>query len=260
MEENQVLEKLNENLYNLDNVENEISMIELAIYQKSLEDLKEKKINEIRELFQQKARFYNQKIEKYSNEINNHIEKYQMEIDKLINSYNSLYVNVFKIMESAINNQKIAIANIVTLTERIYKEDLKDEEIEKIRNTIIACAEKKLNYAVIIDECRARIKWCTGDAQNSINTIFQNSVYQLQIYDKNIVNKIKRNLFNIIFGKNSYKNFIENYKFEYLKNIKQKNNSKILDITATIKGIIKQMQETKKQILLKYKEKMSAMH
>jgi len=53
MEENQIFEKLNENLYNLDNVENEISMIELAIYQKSIEELKNKKINEIREFFEQ---------------------------------------------------------------------------------------------------------------------------------------------------------------------------------------------------------------
>ena len=258
MEENQIFEKLNENLYNLDNVENEISMIELAIYQKSLEDLKDTKKDELREFFEQKAKFYNQKIEKYNYEINNNIEKYQIEIDKIINTYNNLYVNVFKIMESAINNQKIAIANIVTLTERIQKEDLKDEEIEKIRNTIIACAEKKLNYAVIIDECKARIKWCIEDALNNINEIFQNNIYQLQIYDENIINKIKRNFFNIIFGKSSYKKFIENYEFEYLKNIKQKNNSKILDIISTIKGIIKQMEETKKQISLKYKEKMCA--
>ena len=142
MEENQVLEKLNENLYNLDKLENEISMIELAIYQKSLEELKNTKINEVRELFYQKARVYNQKIENYSNEINNNIEKYEIEIDRIINIYNNLYVNVFKIMESAINNPKIAIANIVTLTERIKKEDLEDVEVEKIRNTIIACAEK----------------------------------------------------------------------------------------------------------------------
>ena len=182
MEENQIFEKLNENLYNLDNVESEISMIELAIYQKSLEDLKDTKKDELREFFEQKAKFYNQKIEKYNYEINNNIEKYQIEIDKIINTYNNLYVNVFKIMESAINNQKIAIANIVTLTERIQKEDLKDEEIEKIRNTIIACAEKKLNYAVIIDECKARIKWCIEDALNNINEIFQNNIYQLQIY------------------------------------------------------------------------------
>ena len=90
MEENQIFEKLNENLYNLDNIENEISMIELAIYQKSIEELKNKKINEIREFFEQKARFYNQKIEKYNYEINNNIEKYKIQIDKLINTYDNL--------------------------------------------------------------------------------------------------------------------------------------------------------------------------
>jgi len=52
--------------------------------------------------------------------------------------------------------------------------------------------------------------------------------------------------------------FGRNYEIEYLKDIKQKNNAKILDITSTIKGIIKQMEETKKQISLKYKEKMCA--
>lgn len=258
MEESQIFEKLNENLYNLENVENEISMIELAIYQKSIEELKETKLNETRELFKQKAKFYNQKIEKYNYEINNNIEKYKIQIDKLINTYDNLYVNVFKIMESAINNQKIAIANIVTLTERIQKEDLKDEEVEKISNIIIACAEKKLNYAVIIEECRERIKWCIEDALDNIDEIFKNNIYQLQVYDENIINKIKRNFFNIIFGKSSYKKFVDNYDIEYLKDIKQKNNAEILDITSTTNGIIKQMEETEKQISLKYKEKMSA--
>lgn len=115
-----------------------------------------------------------------------------------------------------------------------------------------------MNYAVIIEECKARIKWCIEDALNNIDEIFKNNIYQLQIYDENIINKIKRNFFNIIFGKSSYKKFVDNYEIEYLKDIKQKNNAKILDITSTIKGIIKQMEETKKQISLKYKEKMCA--
>lgn len=255
MDENQIFEKLNKNLYNLDNVENEISMIKLAMYQKNLKDLKATKINELREFFEQKAKFYNQKIEKYNYEINNNIENYQIQIDKLINAYNNLYLNLFKIMANAINNQKITIANIVTLTEKLKKEDIKNEEIQRIRSTIIACAEKKLNYAVIIDECNARLKWCIENAINNINEIFKNSIYQLQIYDENIFNKLKRSFYNIIFGKSSYKKFIDNYKSECLKNITHKNNAKILDIVSTMKGIIKQMEETKKQISLKYEEK-----
>lgn len=256
MEENQIFEKLHSNLYDLDNVNSEISMVELAIYQKSIEELQKTKLNEIREFFEQKAKFYNQKIEKYNYGINRNIEKYKNQMNKLANAYNNLYVNVFKIMENAINNQKISVANIVTLTERLKKEDIKVEEIEQIKNNILACAEKKLNYAVIIEECKARIKWCTKDVLNSINEIFQNNIYQLQIYDESIVNKIKRNFFNIIFGKSCYKRFVENYEFEYLKHIKQKNNTKILDIISTIKGIIKQMEETQKQISMKYEEKM----
>lgn len=254
MEKNQVFEKLNENLYHLENVENEISMVELAIYQKSIEELKNLKLNEIRELFEQQARFYNQKSEKYKYEIDKNIHKYKNQIEKLINVYDNLYVNVFKIMQSAINNQKIAIANIVTLTERLQNEEDQDEEIEKIRSNIIACAEKKLNYAIIIDECKARIKWCIKNAENDINEIFVNNIYKLQICDKNIVNKIRRRFLNIILGKSSYKKFIENYEIKHLRDIKLKNNAKIFDISSTIKGFIKQMKETKKQISIKYKE------
>ena len=258
MEENQIFEKLNENLYNMENIENEISRIEIAIYQKKIEELEDKKINEIKEFFEQKAKFYNQKIEKYNYEINNNIEKYKNQIEKLINSYNNLYINIFKIMQNAINNQKISVANIVTLTTKLQKEDLKEEELKKIKNNIIACAEKKLNYAVIIDECKARIKWCIQNVQNDINEIFTNNIYQLQIYNENIVNKIIRNFQNIIFGKSNYKKFLINYENDYLRKIKAKNNIKILDITATINGIIKQMKETKKQISIKYKEKLCA--
>ena len=255
MEKNQILERLSRNLYTLNDVENEISMIELAIYQKSLEDLKNKKINEIKETFKQKAKFYNQKIEKYDGEINNSIEKIQIEMDKLINLYDNLYINVFKIMANAINNQKIAIANIVTLTEMLYKEGLNEE---KTRNNIIACAEEKLNYAVIIEECNARIKWCATEALSAVNEIFQNDANKLQVYNENIFNKIKRNLFNIFAGKSGYKKFVEDYEFEYLKNIKPKIKSKILDVNATLKGIKIQMEETQKQISVKYKERICA--
>lgn len=255
MEKNQTLERLNKNLNALNDVDNEIAMVELAIYQKSLDDLKNKKINEVKDAFKQKAKFYNQKVEKYDTEINDCIKKIQLEMDRLINSYDNLYANTFKIMTNAMNNQKNAIANIVTLTEMLHKENSNDE---KIRNTIIACAEEKLNYAVIIDECKARIKWCTNEALDALNEIFQNDTNKLQIYDENIFNKTKRNLFNIFAGKSSYKKFVEDYGTEYLKNIKPKINSKVLDVTTTLSGIIKQMEETKKQISVKYKERMCA--
>lgn len=254
MDEIQIFEKLNENMQNLENVENEISMLQLAIYQKNIEKLKECKMNEIRGFFEQQLRFYNQKSEKYEHEIEKNINNYKEQLEKLINVYDNLYVNIFKIMQNAMNNQKIAIANIVTLTERLQKEKITEEEIQTTQNTIIACAQKKLNYEVIINECNARIKWCIENVQADINEVFINNIYQLQIYEDNIFTKIKRIIFNKISGKSKFKRFLENYENEYIKDIKAKNSSKVLDIVSTLNGIMKQMDKVKEQISIKYKQ------
>lgn len=254
MDKIQIFEKLNENMQNLENVENEISMLQLAIYQKSIEKLKDCKISEIREFFEQQSRFYNQKSEKYEYEIEKNINKYKEEFEKLINAYDNAYVNIFRIMQNAMDNQKIALANIVTLTEKLQTEKLTNEETQKIKNTIIACAQKKLNYSVIVEECRARIKWCIKNVQADINEVFINKIYQLQIYEDNIFSKIKRIIFDKISGKSKFKRFLDNYENEYIKDIKSKNSSKVLDVISTLKGIMKQMDEVKKQISIKYKQ------
>ena len=149
---------------------------------------------------------------------------------------------------------KIAIANIVTLKERLNQNEITDEEVQNIQNTIIACAQKKLNYAVIVEECKARIKWCTQNVQKDMNEIFRNNIYQLQIYKENIISKIRRMLFNKITGKSKYKRFLENFAAEYMKDIKTKNTSRVLDVILTLKGILKQMEEVNEQISVKYAE------
>lgn len=254
MDEIQILEKLNENMQNLENVENEISMLQLAIYQKNTEKLKECKLNEIREFFEQQLRFYNQKSEKYEVEIEKNINKYKEQLEKLIHVYDNLYINIFKIMQNAMNNQKIAIANIVTLTEKLKEKTHNDEEIQEIKNMIMACAQKKLDYAVMIDECKARMKWCIENVQTDINEVFINNIYQLQIYEDDIFTKIKRIIFNKISGKSKFKRFLENYENEYIKDIKIKNTSKILDVISILKGIMKQMEKVKEQISVKYQK------
>lgn len=257
MDKIQIFEKLNENIQNLEIVDNEISMLQLAIYQKNVENLKERKINEIREFFEQQLKFYNQKSEKYEIEIENNISKYKEQLERLINVYDDLYVNVFKMMQNATDNQKIAMANIVTLTEKLHNEKLTDEEMQKVKNAILACAQKKLNYAVIIDECKARLKWCIDNVQIDINEVFVSNLHQLQLYEDNIFSKIIRTISNKISGKTKFKNFLKNYEGEYVKNIKSKNNIKVLNTAATLKGIIKQMKEVKEAILINYKQMMS---
>lgn len=253
MDEIQRLKELNENIQDIGNIENEITMVQLAIYQKNIEKLKDFKMLKIREYFEQQIKFYNQKIVKYENEIENNINKYKGQLERLINIYDKLYVNIFSIMQESMNNQKIAVANIVTLKEKLNREKFEEEEEKNIKNIIMACAQKKLDYSVIIDECKARIKWCIENVQADINEIFVNKTNQLQLYHDNVFTKLKIKIFSKILGKNKFKSFLENYQNEY-NDIRTKNNIKIVDLISTLEGIIKQMDEVKKQISINYEQ------
>lgn len=254
MEENQIFQSLNENVYNLENIEKQISMVELAIYQKIIEEIKDRKLKEAKMFLEQQAAMYNQKSEKFQKQINKNVEKIKEQIDKLVRIYDNLYLSIFKIMQSAINNQKIAIANIVTLTEALKKETITKEETKRIQKNILACAQKKINYSVIIDECKARIKWCTESVQIDLNEVFINNIYQLQIYKESIISRIRKIIYNKISGKNRFKNFLLNYEKEYMRSVKQKNNLRIMEISATMRGIMIQMKKTKEQISRMYQE------
>ena len=200
---NQILEDLNGNLQELNTVENKIAMLQLALFQKSLENLRKDKLNEMKQYFEQQAKFYNQNIKDYQNNINEIIDDCNNQLKELINSYDYLYINFFKMMQEAINNQKISVGNIIILIEKLNKNDkITDEEKKKIKNNIIACAQKKLNYSVIIDECKARINWCIESAKQDIDEIFSNNMDQLQVYKSDIISKIRRK--NLLYKK-SYK-------------------------------------------------------
>lgn len=252
MEKNEILENLDKNLKELDFIENEISMTKLAIYQKQIEELKNIRTNELKEYFLQNAKFYGQKSENFEEEILKYISEYINQITKIANVYNYLYLNVFKIMQKAINNQKIAEANIVTISEKLQKVDLTVNEKNVYRNTMIACAQKKINYSVIVDECNGRIDWCIENSIKDLDEIFKNNISQLQLYNNNIFNKIIKNISNKITGKKKFKKFLKNYENQELKNIKKENNIKILNVKLIIAGFLYQMNEVKKQISNQY--------
>lgn len=254
MDTNELIKKMNDNLLMLEDVNKEISMIELAIYQKSIEKIKSQKINETRDFLEKQAINYGQKYEKYQNQISSNMEKYVKKLEAVVNAYDNLYLNTFKIMENARNNQKVSVANIIILEEKINKtENIKEKQ--NLQNMVIACAQKKLNYSVITDECDARIMWCIENVQKDINEIFMNNYNKIEIYKTNdIVKKIRKFFFNKISGKKRYADFLSNYENEYMKEISTKCNSKIFEIIATSKGVTLQMENVKKQISTKYNQ------
>lgn len=253
MDKIQILKELDENVKNMEKINDELSMLNFAIYQKGAEKLKEEKIQNMKNFFNNEAKRYSLNSDKFKDEIQLNVNKYEEQINKLITAYDDMYLNVFKIMQGAINNQKIAIANIVTeIDKRDNNEDI--DKAENINNIIIACVQKKLNYAVIIDECYARLNWCIDELQKDLNEIFINNTVQLQVYNENVVVKLRNIIVNKIFGKGKYKKFLLNYENEYLTHIKEKNNLKIMNIVATSIGVSKQMENVTEQILQNYNQ------
>lgn len=253
MDKIQILKELDENVKNMEKINDELSMLNFAIYQKGAEKLKEEKIQNIKNFFNNEAKKYSLNSDKFKDEIQLNVNKYEEQINKLITAYDDMYLNVFKIMQGAINNQKIAIANIVTeIDKRDNNEDI--DKAENINNIIIACVQKKLNYAVIIDECYARLNWCIDELQKDLNEIFINNTVQLQAYNENVVVKLRNIIVNKIFGKGKYKKFLLNYENEYLTHIKEKNKLKIMNIVATSIGVSKQMENVTEQILQNYNQ------
>lgn len=132
-------------------------------------------------------------------------------------------------------------------------EELNNGDILNIQNEIMACAQKKLNFSVGIDECKARINWCIENVQIDIDSIFEIRSSQLQVYKEDVFTKIRRIFSNRISGKNKFKKLLEDYDNEFTKSIETKNNSKILDVYVILKGVRKQVAYVEKQISAQYK-------
>lgn len=254
MDKVEVFKKLNENLINLNKVENKISILKLAIYQKEIELAKEKILNELKKYFDNQLKIYYQKEIKFQGIVKENIKILNNQIDSLIELYDELYLNVFKIMQNASNNQKKEIANIIILEEQKNNKDITNKKIEEIKRKKIAYVQKKINYSVIIEECSARINWCIENSKLDINKISNYILFEKQLCKKTLWNKITNKIANKIFGKNKYKNILKNYENETLKKVKEKLKLQMLEVMFTIKGVKKQMKLTKKQIVYEYNE------
>lgn len=241
----ELYDKLNKNINELSSIENEISSINLEIYQREISNLKEDKIKELRQYLSNQAKIYKQKEQRFLSVIEENINIYEQQINKIIAAYDMLYIKVFSFMQNARNNQKIALANIVTVTS--------SDNIEN-NNLAIACVQKKINYSVIIDECKARLEWCLENIKKDINELFIIKTDKMIVYKENFWNKFMNIIINKLHGKSIFLNVLSNFKNIELKKIENSINVKILDIGAVLAGVTKQMNIAKNQIAIQYEE------
>lgn len=162
MDKNQLLFEIEKNIKEYRLIVEKKSMVMLAIYEKNIEQIKNQKIKEIEEYFNSQIRYYEQDVSEYQEKIDLTIKEYKKQIEQLIEAYNYLYINTFKSMQKAINNQIIAIGNFVTLWNR---KEIKKDDLKKLDSQIIAVLQKKVNYSVIVEECKARLNWCIENSR-----------------------------------------------------------------------------------------------
>ena len=252
MEKDQLLNELKNNIEEYNALEEKTARIMYAVYDKTVNEIKNNKIKEIQEYFSNQANYYEQNTEDYRNEIDLIIKEYKNQIDSLKEAYDYLYINIYKKMQAASSNQLIAVGNIVTLTEK--KE--KSNNSQRINKQIMAVLQKKVNYSVIIEECKARLNWCTENIQKDIDEIFENKFYQLVEYKNGFFDRLKRKISNMINGKKKFSDVIAKYERENLKKIADNNNEKMVNIIAITKGILDQIKNVDEQINSQYENAM----
>ncbi len=167
--------KIDKNINRINAIENDLSTLQYAMYQKAVEGIKSVKLLELRDYLENQCVYYGQKTYSFKDEINQIYEEYEFQMKRITNVYDKMFVDVLKILKNAYNNQKIAVSNILTIDNQYNNTDfLTPEKVEELKRIKQACAQKKVNYSVIVRECKARINWIIKNVQTDLRGIFEN--------------------------------------------------------------------------------------
>ena len=260
MEKIEILRKINESIKTLGDNEEEITMVEFALYQKKIEKLKKQKTEQYKQFLENGANIYNQNISNFKEKIQNNEKKYTEIIEKLIRAWDEFFVSVVKIRQEAFNKQKMAIANIISLEEELQRKERSEDVIKKANERMIAYAEQKINYSVMVNECSARIKWCTENVLKDINELFSNcQEITIKENKETFFYKILSKISNKFSGKNKYNNFLINNQKQCLEKIEKESLTKSQIAITTMFGVRKQMQLLEREIIKKFNERKNVM-
>jgi len=198
--------KMNEDLSilvsDLTQIEQHKLMLMATIYERKVEDLKKEKINKLNNYLQEQLRFYRCNLKDYEKAFEKFCESYTSKINRLCDQFCIMYKYLQNEVVLAQTNQKIAIANFIASKKGLDKARLDNNVvlIEKSNKKIMATAQKKLNYDVIIDECIARLEKCIKDTLEAMDKIFYISNDKVSIVQDSFFDKIK-NFFKLMFNK-----------------------------------------------------------
>ncbi|MCR5186115.1 MAG: hypothetical protein K6D97_03240 [Clostridia bacterium] len=204
-----ILEKLNDVLDKLNRTEKEQMYLELALFNKNKEELKEEKLENEKYYLENQARFYNQNPKKVKENILLNSKLYEILINKIIFMYDSIFEDIVSYKQNILNNQKILVGNVIFYTQKI-----EGEENEEIKNQyyseINGMINKSKEFERVLNECDEKIIWLKEDMIKSINSLFINRNVQIAINDS-IINRTIRGIKHFFVGKRMYKSINNSY-------------------------------------------------
>ncbi len=250
MELEKLIMNVKDNMCNLDKYENYYFSIELKLFEKSAASTKFQYEKNFVDKIQNMANYYGQDLEKYEEKISQLKQNYFQYFQKVKNVYDKLFLTCLNNYMNCFNEQKKCVAQI--LEHYCSYCETKNEEDFKLMN---AYAQNKVNYTLIMEECRARLKWCISEFENDINDLYKDEENKIEVInDGNIFASIKKFLVNIFSGKQKFNSFLEKFEKDFNRDLDEKSFQKCMQVISVTGGIMKQVKSVKLQIDEKFKE------
>ncbi len=177
-----------------------------AIFMKTLQELKDKKVQSMVSNFEEQAKAYGQDLADYEEIYDETISQYQAHMTQIVDRYKERFINIQLELQEAECNQKIAIANfkksvdIKSEAEEASKEKLAQDYLRKM----FACMQKKENFDLIIDACEKELENCIEEAEDKLNNVFLDKSGQLVVREESFLTKWMNKIKNIFTGKTKF--------------------------------------------------------
>ena len=240
-------EKFMEALRKLNEIESSRIVLSLAIYDKKLKEIKNRKLNNIRSFLESKIYNMSKKDkEEKEKQIEEIMIEYESVIDDLLSAYNTQNLKIQKYLQESEIAQKYTISEIIKLYKELKSKNEKLTDDQK--QEIVRKLQTKLNYDVIIDECEARIELCLENAVNTLEDNFEEMTKDITTIQKdNFITRFLKIVKTFFSKKENTDNIFDDVKEKL--NIISKNISKRMnEIKYEIVGFDLQMEKVRAQL------------
>ena len=241
-----LLEKLNDVLDKINKAEKEQAFLELALYTKGKNEIKESKLESEKRYHEDQANYYGRNINRSQDVIVLNTKLYEVVLSKILYVYDCLIEEVIIGRQSILNNQKIIVGNIIYYAEK-YDSAESEEEKEQYSKEMSILFEKIDDLEDLIKYCDSKIEYLLSDMQKYVNETFENRGTSLALQEKNMT-RFFRSVKNIFVGKRNYKLYSKSY-IDVINNLSQKISNKIDELASLSIKMNRQIRKTKRKIL-----------